>query len=195
MELLDAINKANQILDEERSYPTIQYSLRLEGLKHKGSIGDALGVIAAVGGAQQLELIRSQRPRQIVEDPRTWEFKSVNYNLLCALLSRVPGDSRPAFLSSVLARLASKPGWSRSTGSIQPSWNGLVSEFPLIAEFCVRNGAKEGFFRVLAETMPDLGHAVLLRHIEDMIGLNFNVFAESDYKLLTTAITSHRLYS
>jgi hypothetical protein len=190
MELREAIDKANQILDEERSSPTVEYSLRLEAIKTGGPFGDAVAALAIVNESQILQSIRSQRPRQIENNPRKWEFKSVNYNLLCALLSRVPEDLRPAFLASVLARLASKPGCSKSKGNIQPSWNGLVSEFPLVAEFCVRSGAKEMFFRVLAELRLDYGHALLFRAIEDMVALNFTVLPESDYKRLTTAIIS-----
>jgi hypothetical protein len=188
MELRDAIDKADQVLDEERSSPTVQYSLRLQAIKIDGPLGEALGVLTLAGESRKLQDIRSQRPRQIEEDPRKWEFKSVNYNLLCALLSRVPEDSRPAFLTSVLARLASKPGWSRSTKSIQPSWNGLLSEFPLIAEFCIRNGAKRDFLEYLFLVRTSIGLAVLLRHLEDMIALNFTVLTDSDYISLAVAI-------
>jgi hypothetical protein len=190
MELRDAIDKANQILDEERSSPTVQYSLRLQAIKTDGPLGEALGLLTVAGEPRILQNIRSQRPRQIEEDPRKWEFRSVNYDLLCALLSQVPEDSRAAFLAAVLARLNSKPGCSKSKKSIDPTWNGWVSEFPLVAEFCVRNGAKDLFLQALSGVDLDVGHAVLLRHIEDMIALNFHVFAESDYRVLTKAITS-----
>lgn len=190
MELRGAIDKANQILDEERSSPTVQYSLRLEAIKLDAPFGAAVGMLAVAGEPRTLQIIRSQRPRQIVEDPRKWEFKSINYDLLCALLSQVPEDSRAAFLAAVLARLNSKPGCSKSKKTIEPRWNGWVSEFPLVAEFCVRKGAKDLFLQALAGINLDVGHAVLLRHIEDMIALNFHVFAESDYKVLTMAITS-----
>lgn len=190
MELRKAIDKANQILDEERWNPTVQYSLRLGAIKIDGPLGEALGVLTLAGEPRMLQNIRSQRPRQIEDNPRKWEFKSVNYDLLCALLSRVPEDSRPALRSAVVARLASRPGYSKPKANIQPSWNGLVSEFPLIAEFCTRSGAKEGFFRALGEMSLGYGHAVLLRHIEDMIALNFNVLDEGDYRVLTTAMIS-----
>jgi hypothetical protein len=190
MELRDATDKANQILDEERSSPTVQYSLRVEAIKLDAPFARELGMLAVVAEPRTLQIIRSQRPRQIVEDPRKWEFKSVNYDLLCALLSQVPEDSRATFLAAVLARLNSRPGCSKSKKSIDPTWNGWVSEFPLVAEFCVRNGAKDLFLQALAGINLDVGHAVLLRHIEDMIALNFNLFADSDYRALTKVIIS-----
>lgn len=188
MELRDAIDKANQILDEERSSPTVQFSLRLEAMKLDGPFREAMAALAIANEPQKLQIIRSQRPRQIEDDPRKWEFKSINYNLLCALLSRIPEDSRPPFLASVLARLASQPECSRSTKSIQPSWNGFVSEFPLIAEFCIRNGAKRGFLESLSVMRTSIGLAVLLRHLEDMIALNFTALTDGDYISLGVAI-------
>lgn len=190
MELSYAIEKANQILDEERSCPTVGYSLNLEALKSKGPMGETLAMVSVLTEPQKLEIIRSRRPRQIEEDTRKWGFRSVNYNLLCALLSRLPEASRSAFLSAVMARLASVPGCAKSGESNQPNWRGYVSEFPAVAEFCVRNGAKFGLLKSLGESQCSIGLAVLLRHLEDMIALNFTVFAEPDYKTLTMAMSS-----
>ena len=192
MELLDAVHKANQVLDEERSSPTVGYSLRLKQTRPSDATGQFLAGLAMVSEPQRLRSIRSQRPRQIEENPETWVFESINYNLLCALLSQLPEGSKQAFLSSVLSRLSRGPGCARPKSTVQPSWNGIVSEFPLVAEFCIRNGAKDGFFRVLGEQEPFPGHAVLLRHLEDMIALNFTLLADRDYEFLTTTITTVR---
>lgn len=188
MELLEAIRKTDQILDEERSSPTVRYSARLTN--REDSVGQLMDGLAMLTETQRLQTIRTWRPRRIEENPNTWQFQSVNYDLLCALLARLPEDSRPALLSSTLSRLARPPGCVISKSAIAPCWNGLISEFPLIAEFCVRNGAREDFFRVLAETQPIQGHAVLLRHLEDLIALNFTVFSEEDFTRLATAITA-----
>ena len=190
VELREAIRRANQILVEERSSPTVRYSLKLKELKPNDSLGAALSMLATINEPQMLQIIRARRPREIVEDPNKWAFESVNYGLLCALLSRLPADSCPAFLAAVLGRLVTPPGSEKSKKDIQPKWNGLVSEFPLVAEFCVRNGAKDVFLRTLGEANLTPGHAVLLRHIEDMIALNFTVFTERDYDLLTGATTA-----
>ena len=188
MELREAIRKANQILVEERSSPTVRYSLKLKERKPEDSFGQMVDVIATIKEPEMLQIIRARRPREIVEDPNKWAFKSINYDLLCALLSRLAADSRPAFLTAVLGRLP--PGCEKSKKDIQPKWNGLVSEFPLVAEFCQRNGAQDVFLQTLGRANLIPGHAVLLRHIEDMIALNFTVFAERDYDLLTAAITA-----
>jgi hypothetical protein len=190
VELREALDKANQILDEERSSPTVRYTSDLEAIKPNDSWGGTVAVLTALTEPQRLQTIRSQRPRQLEEDPRKWRFESVNYNLLHALLLQVAEDSRPAFLAALLARLTSEPGCAQSNWSVQPSWNRLVSEFPLVAEFCVRSGAKGGFFKSLGEAKPTSGLAVLLRHLEDMVALNFNVLTDSDYQLLTKSITA-----
>ncbi|MGD0007655.1 MAG: hypothetical protein ABSE93_03795 [Terriglobia bacterium] len=188
MELREALDKANQILDEERSSPTVRYTSDLEAMKPKDSWGGTVAVLAALTEPQMLQAIRSQRPRQLEEGPRKWRFKSVNYDLLRALLSRVAEDSRPAFLAALSHRLTLEPGCAKSNWSVQPNWKGFVSEFPLIAEFCIRGGAKGDFLRTVGEAKPTLGLAVLLRHLEDMVALNFNVLADTDYQVLTTAI-------
>jgi hypothetical protein len=190
VELNDAINKANQILEEERSSPTVRYSLRLKEMEPGDVAGQLVTMVAMLKEPEQLQVIRSQRPRQIVEDPQRWAFKSVNYDLLCALHLQLPEDSRQAFLSSVLARLSRPPGCVESKQRTEPSWNRLVSEFPLIAEFCVRNGGKDGFLRMLGQLELFAGHAVLLRQVEDMIALNFTVLAEREYEVLAMAITA-----
>jgi hypothetical protein len=192
VELSEALHKANQILVEERSSPTVQYSLRLKDGKPTDSLGQFADAVAILREPELLKFVRSHRPRDIVENPNRWAFQSVNYNLLCALLSQLPGDSRAAFLAAVLGRLATPPGCAKAKKDVQPSWNGLVSEFPLVAEFCVRNGATDLFLRSLGEAKLILGHAVLLRHIEDMIALNFTVLTERDYGSLDTAMTTLR---
>jgi hypothetical protein len=136
MELREAIDKANQILDEERISPTTKYVPRKTG----NADLDALATIAA---DRQLSTMRSRRPRKVLEDPTVFMLESANHTLLCALLSRVPEESRAAFFSAVLARVALSPGCGQSSTDIYPGWNGLVSELPLVGEFSLRNGAKQ----------------------------------------------------
>ena len=81
---------------------------------------------------------------------------------------------------------------AHQTNGRQPSWRGLVSELPLVAEFCVRNGASQNFFRALGEAGPLPGHAILLRHLEDMIALNFTVFSDAEYQQLDLCIRNFR---
>jgi len=186
MELREAINKANQILDEERISPTTKYTPRKTG----DAALDALAIHAADG---RLTRMRSRRPRKVLEDPTAFQLESANHMLLCALLSQVPEESRAAFFSAVLARVGLAPGCGQSSTDIYPGWNGLVSELPLVAEFSLRNGAKKEFLGVLAEANPLPGHVVLLRHMEELIALSFTVFTETEYQDLDQAVSFFKL--
>ncbi len=187
MELSDAISKADQILDDERASPTVRYTFRwAQGIT--GAVRSLVEVMMTAD--RELEGIRRQRPRKIEENPTNWALESVNYNLLCALLSQLREDSHQAFLGHVLSRLSRSPGCAKSRFRIEPPWNSLVSEFPLIAELCIRNGAKQNFFDVLDDVQLFLGHAVLLRHLEDMVALNFTVLTDQDYEAFTKAISA-----
>lgn len=190
MELFGLIEKVEQILDEERLYPTVRYSPRLIGGKANDATAHLADSLTKMTGIYELQQSRSQRPRKVQEKPGKWQLESVNYSLLCALASRTAEDARSVISSSALNRLTSAHGYRRSNVPGDPSWNGFVSEYPLIAEFCIRNGARRDFFRVLGELDPSPGHAVLLRHLEEMIALNFTALTEQDYRVFDTAITS-----
>jgi hypothetical protein len=191
LELSAAICKANRILDEERSTPTVKYSLRVKELALNDPTGQLVATMLAITNEPELlRSIQSQRPRPVEENPRKWGFESVNYSLLCAVFSQLPADSRQAFLSAVLNRLLLPPGCAKAKWHITPSWNWFISEFPLVAEFCVRHGAKDAFVRLFFELELFQAHAVLLRHLEDMIALNYAVFGDQDYEVLTAAITA-----
>jgi hypothetical protein len=184
MELREANGKANQILDEERANPTVRYN---KTAIIPGSLGQ---LAAALSTPQELQQIRSERPRSVQENPLRWVFESTNYTLLCALLSQVPEKDRHSFLTSALLRIVSAPGCARARGQVYPVWNGLSSELPLVAEFCVRNGAKEDFFRVLGEANPLAGHPLLLTQLEDMIALNFTLFTDAEYQRLELSVSN-----
>jgi hypothetical protein len=61
VELTDAAHKANQILDEERSSPTVRYSLRLKQMGSGDIAGQLVTVVAMLKEPEQLQAIRSQR--------------------------------------------------------------------------------------------------------------------------------------
>src|SRR5690348_16604897 len=147
MELFGLIEKVDQILDEERSSPTVSYSPRLIGGKATDTMSQFADSLTKLTGAYGLRDSRSQRPRQVQEHPDKWQFESVNYNLLCAFFSQVAEDGRSVIFSSVLSRLTRGPGYRRSSLPMHPSWNGFVSEYPLIAEFCIRNGKGQQLLR------------------------------------------------
>jgi len=180
MELRNAIEKANQILNEERLFPTVRYN-RLAETKRKEQL-------EAV--AQAKAKANHTRPRAIVEDPSRWIFESTNYALLCALSSQLPATSRPAFLGAVLQRATVPPACAVNPSHDSSAWNGFTSDLPLVAEFCVRNGGKQDLFRVLGEASGFPGHVHLLRHLEDMIALNLTVFTYEEYEYLDKSVAT-----
>jgi len=89
MELKEALAKANQILDEERVSPTVAYEFLPQTDQN---VTQAIAALAAIINLPQM---RNQRPRQIIENPTSYIFKSTNYDLLCALLSLLTEKGRP----------------------------------------------------------------------------------------------------
>ena len=107
MELKAALAKAGQILDEERSAPTVSYEpdKRELGGAYTGELAVLADNMAALTAIQQLADSRLERPRPVQENPRVWAFKSVNYTLLCALHSQITADFRTAFVDAILVRM------------------------------------------------------------------------------------------
>ncbi|MBZ5503824.1 MAG: hypothetical protein LAN59_16575, partial [Acidobacteriia bacterium] len=188
MELGEAFDKANQILDEERSFPTVDY-LPAEAANK----GDHLAVqfLTSVAGAlaqTQLQRYREERPRQVLENRRLYRFRSSNYNLLHALLSRLKDSARPALVQHVLSRIHTPPACASAQTTHHSAWCGLTSELPLVIEFAARNGGKEGLMRLLGEVDPILAHVLLLRQLEEMISLDFALFTSEEYTRLSWTV-------
>lgn len=181
MELREAYSKSNQILDEERVSPTVNYDCVPQNER-------PAQLLVAMMGTTNLHALRGQRPRQIIENPTTYRFKSTNYDLLFALFSHLTENDRPAFLSGVATRLISAPGCVRKPHVFFPGWNNLSSDLPLVAEFLVRNHGEAHLIRILWEGERIPGHAPLLRQLEEMIALNYTVFTDSDYETLASAM-------
>jgi hypothetical protein len=91
MNLRDAIEKAGQILDEERIEPTVDYKI-------SPLITDSVTVFNSV-------LERGQRPCRVRENPEEFQFKSGNFDLLCALSDQVPEGDRPALFAALSSRI------------------------------------------------------------------------------------------
>jgi len=182
MELTEAISSAEQILDEERLHPTVDY----ECLPQGGN--NAAQALTAIAGIIGLQTQRSHRPRQIIEQPTWYKFKSTNHTLLCAILSRLTVNNRAAFLSWVASRIVVVPGSPRKDWAVgYPGWNNITSELPLVAEFLVRCGGKPQFLRVLSEAALIPEHAPLLRQVEEIVALNYTTFSSSEYETLSFA--------
>jgi len=78
MNLRDAIQKARQIVDEERVEPTVSYEMT----------PTSLAILSPAAIFTSLTE-RSKRPRRVRENPEEFQLKSGNFDLLCALLDQV----------------------------------------------------------------------------------------------------------
>src|SRR5260370_6198935 len=126
MDLREALSDASQILDEERVAPTVIYHYAPYD-NQAGDVGVGMAVmqgLASMAGTVHISNLRNQRPREI-QTLAWYRFKSTNYNLLCALLSRLIENERLALTASIAARLLSAPGCARKTLVFYPGWNNL----------------------------------------------------------------------
>lgn len=183
MELQVALGSVRQILDEERTCPTVQYNLA-----PLSKFNDLVTGAARLGAFMNLLEMRSRRPRHIVEDPMVFKFESVNYNLLLAVLSQVSEKDHQALIQGIAARMISGVGCARGKGDVYPHWNNMVSELPLVGEFLVRNGAKDRLFDLLENETVIPGDTMLMMQLEDMIALNYPAFTDAEYDRLSRAV-------
>ena len=194
MDWQSTLEKVDQILDEEQRFPTVSYvpaePSPSQSKDNTSAFLEALSVtLVKVGNLQELQRLRGEQPRGIVEDTRRYRFKSSNYNLLRSLLSMLPEQSRLDLVRHTLMRVVSPTACAFSQTASYPAWNGIISELPLVAEFIVRNGCKESLIRVLAEAAPSLAHVLMLRQLEDMISLEFTLFTSAEYDQLSRSVS------
>jgi hypothetical protein len=189
MDLQDARKKADQILDEERHQPSTGY----EFVAEPGNPN--LGALALLFGPQAMQNARSKRPRQVHENS-FYKFKSTNFDLLSILLSQVDEKDRLSFFVHTWSRISNPKCCCRRTAyTASLSWDGIVSESPLIAEFSIRYGDRRAFFRYLAEA-PILtpGLVLMLMQLEEILSYNFNVLSDDDIEVLPPNLFGlHRL--
>jgi len=179
MNLLEAIEKAGRILDEERVQPTVGYQQRTLPAK----IADAV---------TQYPSLRGKRCRQVQEDPALFEFNSTNFDLLSALLDQVQQEDKRAIFAFLRSRIADARSYRHRSQEVLGSgaWARSSSELPLIAEFLVRRGDKEHFIGALGEAGASPGLTLLLMQLEDMIAFNFTLFNDEEYELLPDTMAS-----
>lgn len=183
MEVGEAVSKAGQILNEERTRPTVSYSAP------SNDLGAAL---LALTYSQQLNGERLHRPRHVHESPGKFRFGSINYELLLALYSQVQAHDRAGFVTSLLGRIPDPASAHLVNISARfPSWDNYVSELPLMAEFCIRVGFKQELIRALGKSPLTRGLVLILLQLEDAIALNFNIFSDAELEQL--AATAHQL--
>lgn len=188
MNLHDAIQKAGQILDEERAAPTVRYQAAPNKF-----LGSAKELFAAIADSA-LESERGKHPRTVRENPQEFQFKSANFDLLCALLDQVQEEERPGLFATFGSRILTARSFRHRPGPVlgAGSWQRCSSELPLVAEFLVRRGDKQLFIRALSEPAASPGLTLLLLQLEEIIALNFTLFTDEEYTQLPTAIASIR---
>jgi len=193
MDIAQAIEMANSILDEERVLPTVEYTDpiadHIEVLKRTGNQAAAISVEAAraLKGREQfgntlhlnLNSERGERPRPVHESPYDYVFKSVNFKLLLTLYKQLQDPDRHKFISALLARVPSVTASVRQKFPHFPCYNHQMSELPLVTEFCIRIGhANELFAAINGVNRPTVGIVLLLLQLEETIALNFNLISD-----------------
>jgi hypothetical protein len=184
MILSDAIERAGQVLAEERRHPTISYKSFSNGAEASlERIGASLDRIE-----RRLER-ETQHPRPVRETPEH-QFQSINFDLLCAIWDQVADDDRPTFLAAVNANITNKHNYHHLARDTQyaGSWQRCSSELPLVAEFMVRRGDKHMLFKALRKASLTPGLTLLLVQLEEMIALNFTLFTAEEYDQIRQTI-------
>lgn len=183
MDLRDAIQKAGQILDQERVSPTVSYELATND-----PTLTALSLL--VGPSTE----RGRRFRAVHEHPERFQFKSLNFDLLSALLDQVPAQDRQGWIALLRSRISNPRSYRHTSSQVlgAGAWQHCASELPLVAEFLVRRGDKKLFIAAVGEAAPSPGLTLLLIQIEEMIALNFPLFTDEEYTQLPIAIASVR---
>ena len=179
MNLSEALEKASRILEEEQLQPTVRY----------GSGSDALSTLTA---KMELATGRKERPRRVYENPKLYVFESTNFNLLIKIFSQVAEADRTSFVSALLDYVRKpKATHTRKTGA--HSFGLQTSALPLLAEFCIRTGhLKELLAATAKPELPAWSLAIMLKEIEEMIALNFNLFSDSELASMPSSLAHLR---
>jgi len=178
MNAKDVLAKANQILDEERLTPTVNYVINP---KYATNLVPEFAKFTLIR-------LRSLDHIEVQEEPNQWSFVSTNYNLLCALISQSSDESRTTVVNAALSRIKTPPACARAAGVSYPNWKSFSSELPLVFEFCVRAGFRQDLFHIIGEANPIVGHMMLLRQLREMIALNFTALTDGEYIQLDVSL-------
>lgn len=183
MELREAIDAATQILNEERTRPTIHY-LEPAPWTHPPSVR-----------LLNLPAQRKMHPRPAVETPNIYEFQGVNFELLLNIYGQMREEDREQMIEFLLHRIDGSPhlGLGNRSDYLFPTFMGKVSELPLIAEFCIRTGNIEVFFAATANvTRPTVPLAIMMMQLEEAVALNWNLFSNEQLGKIMTWLAPMR---
>jgi hypothetical protein len=186
MNYTEALDTLNRILHEERLRPTTGYTDdytefwgKLKGQPVVNMLGPQNPSVARPSVAE----LRKQKQRLVSEQPDFYAFGGANYDLLVLLFSQVPTDVRDQLFTSLFSTIAAGGYYVRKQVHHFPSYEGFVSDLPLIAEFCIRNGhAERVFSTAAAANYPTLGLAIMLMQLEETIALNSTLFSSQELR-------------
>jgi hypothetical protein len=198
MEFAEALDSLNRILHEERLRPTSSYKddysnflLSLKGQPVVNTLGLQNPGIAR---PTVLDLRGQKKPRLVSDRPDLYSFGGGTYDLLSLLFSQVSLDIREQLIAALL-NFVEAGGYSHrpNIGYHFPSHDGYVSDLPVIAEFCIRNGHTERLFEAAAKAKtPTPGLALMLMQLEETIALNFNLFSSQELRQIPTLLAPLR---
>jgi hypothetical protein len=177
MDSQQAIELAHKILLEERTSPTVRYMLR-------APVAFA-GAPAAVALSE-----RGQHPRTVRENSGIHRFTSDNYNLLSGLYSELGEPDKLRFIEALSARIADGRAYSNPVNNVRGAgeWRSCRSELPLIAEFLVRQKQTGSLLTAMKKAPIRPALTLLLMQIEEMIALDFTLFSDREYEILSTTV-------
>lgn len=177
MDIQQAIELTHKTLLEERTSPTVRYMLR------------APVAFAAAPAAVALTE-RGQHPRTVRENPGIHRLTSDNYSLLSGLYSELVEADKVRFIETLSMRVADERAYSNPVNDVRGAgaWRSCRSELPLIAEFLVRQKRAGSLLAALkkAPVRPPL--TLLLMQIEEMIALDFTLFSDQEYGILSNTV-------
>src|SRR5262249_46126737 len=138
---------------------------------------------------------RNERPRPVTETPQIFQFYGTNFHLLKSIHDDLMKDGREQLINYVLQRVESSGTrvYSRPANYAFPSFDGMVSELPLVAELCIRTGNVERFFAATAKpTAPTNSSAIMTVQLEETIALNWNLFSNEQLEKIPTWLSPLR---
>ena len=160
----------DQVLNEERSMPTVHYQSPQAFAKASAASASALGQ-------------RGWHPRPICEQPGYFFLRSRNYDLLRSLYHELNAEEQSLILSSIRRRIEERDPFIAygtdllGAGEVRRT----RSELPLVAEFLVRHDQAAGLIQSLSKAPLRPGLSSLLSHIEEMIALDYRLFTDGNY--------------
>lgn len=186
MELTEAVESMARILHEERQRPTIGYTDNLGDLKANlqgRPLANTAVLLDPIYRRLSLSEMRNQRPRVVSERPQVYSFGGSNYETLLLLFNQVNKADRNDFIGKLLTFVECGGFCTRIARSHFPAFQGYVSDLPLVAEFCVRNGYTDQLLTSATKAKaPSPALALMVMQLEETIALNFTLFGKHELK-------------